>query len=215
MKLRSVHVTGRPIQTWPGELTRERKSSTFKAGWSSTIDLLDRELHHLDAENVVLQLAMRESDFRLDGAPKANARATHPGVILSLDSPYGALSYPCDRFTQWADNLRAIALALEALRKVDRYGVTKNGEQYTGWKQLDAARPAWSTDSAAIFIVNAALPDSTDDQLRHHAVNVVESLHIRARMYRKAAARLHPDVAGGNAAQFLRLTSAKKFLDGA
>ena len=34
------------------------------------------------------------------------------------------------------DNVRAIALSLEALRAVDRYGVSKRGEQYAGWKQL-------------------------------------------------------------------------------
>lgn len=42
----------------------------------------------------------------------------------------GHLSYPCDTFTTLQDNLRVIALALEALRMVDRYGVTRRGEQY-------------------------------------------------------------------------------------
>jgi hypothetical protein len=38
----------------------------------------------------------------------------------------------------WQHNVRAIALGLEALRKVDRYGITRRGEQYAGWKALPA-----------------------------------------------------------------------------
>jgi hypothetical protein len=38
-------------------------------------------------------------------------------------------------------NARAIALGLEALRKVDRYRITKRGERYTGWSALPPATP--------------------------------------------------------------------------
>jgi len=46
------------------------------------------------------------------------------------------LGYATAEYDDWQDNLRAIALAMEALRAVDRYGVSKRGEQYQGWKQL-------------------------------------------------------------------------------
>ncbi len=36
-----------PIREWPGELTRSRTRSLFKAGLSDTLDLLDREIWHL------------------------------------------------------------------------------------------------------------------------------------------------------------------------
>jgi hypothetical protein len=100
--------------------------------------LLARELRQLGAKNIVVQAAVTDADIRLDGKLRANAYPEHPGVILTFDSKFGPLSYPCDRFTTYQDNLRAIALALEALRKVDRYGVTKRGEQYTGWKAIPA-----------------------------------------------------------------------------
>lgn len=136
-------MTLRPIVAWPGEETRERSASNFSAPWRATLDLLDRELHFLGEGNrnapAVLQIAMREQDFRIDGLPRASARPAHPGVILAIESSNGPLSFPCDRFITWQDNLRAIALALEALRKIDRYGVTRNAEQYTGWKQLGSA----------------------------------------------------------------------------
>lgn len=211
-KLRSVNVTGRPIQSWPGDLTKYRTESRFKASWSSTLDMLDRELYHLSAKNTVLQLAMREGDFGLDGAPKANARSEHPGVILSLDSPYGPLSYPCDRFTNWQDNLRAIVLALEALRKVDRYGVTKNGEQYKGWKQLDGRPMTAPMDrsKAAEYLANAADPNVRIPGL---VTALFDGRMIEA-TYKTAAKNLHPDT-GGTTEDFQRLQEAKRLLDGA
>lgn len=147
-----------PIRMWPGPLTKTRQNHRFRetryrtnyegrsvsytasgVDWTKTCDELERELRHLKAKNVVLQMAVSDRDLRNDGWIRANARLEHPGVILTFDSKFGPLSYPCDTFDDWQANVRAIVLALEALRKVDRYGVTKRGEQYTGWKGLPAA----------------------------------------------------------------------------
>jgi len=138
MSYQDIPATFRPITLWPGAETRERKSAAFSAAWQSTLELLKRELRMLDARRVVVEIAMHEGQIRRDGYPYSNARATHPGVILSFESKYGPLRYPCDTYTRWEDNLRAIALALEALRAVDRYGVTRRAEQYAGWKALPA-----------------------------------------------------------------------------
>jgi hypothetical protein len=129
----------RPIEHWPPEFSRTRNfSDPFRAGYSDTLELLDRELSRLSAWRVVIQLALSESDLRRDGLPRAHAVPRHPGVIVSFDSKHGPLRYGTDAFPHWQSNLRAIALGLEALRKVDRYGIGKRGEQYAGWKQLEA-----------------------------------------------------------------------------
>lgn len=54
--------------------------------------------------------------------------------------PYGDTSptYATDVFTDWRDNVRAIAKGLEALRAVDRWGVAKRGQQYAGFALLTA-----------------------------------------------------------------------------
>lgn len=118
--------------------TGRHVASPFKAAHTSTLRLFERELRHLAARNVVVELDLSESDIRIDGQPRANARAATPAVRVAFDCKHGALTYATDRFWLWQDNLRAIALGLEALRKVDRYGITKRGEQYAGWKQLPA-----------------------------------------------------------------------------
>lgn len=132
----------RPIDRWPGEQTRVRTHSKFSASEGTTWELLKRELRMLDAKNIVIQLALREDQLRIDGWPKASARPSHPGIIIAFDSRYGPLKYATDTFHNFNENLRALALALEALRRVDRYGVTKRGEQYRGWKALTSGPSA-------------------------------------------------------------------------
>lgn len=135
----------RPIDLWPHKETRSRERGQFEASYTSTRALLYRECTQLGATSAVLQLACTEDDIRLDGELRANARVTHPGVIVSLVSRHGPLTFATDRFKHWDSNLRAIALGMEALRKVDRYGIAEGAQQYVGWKQLPAA-PERSAD---------------------------------------------------------------------
>ena len=52
------------------------------------------------------------------------------------------LNFPCDRFTHWQDNLRAIAIRWRFCGAFDRYGVTQNDEQYSGFKALPPVGPS-------------------------------------------------------------------------
>lgn len=203
-------LTLRPIQAWPGELTPDlqRKRSSFSTPWRSTLDLLDRELWQLDATTRVLQVAMTERDFRIDGMPRANARAEHLGIILSFHArDIGDLSYPCDRFDRWQDNLRAVALALEALRKVDRYGVTRRAEQYRGWKAIEAtAMPAAMTVEQAfdVLVQHSGVLSGLAD------VGAIVPSEL-ARGARAAQRQTHPDT-GGRATHFQRVQRAIEVL---
>jgi hypothetical protein len=155
-ELGRIGVTFRPIDQWPAEVTRHRRRAPFNASLSSSTNLLARELRALSARLIVLQIAITEDDLRIDGLPRSTARASHPGVILAFESKFGPLKFSVDTFTTWEDNIRAIALGMEALRKVDRYGVTKRGEQYTGWKALpmstDAATSITNAEQARVYL---------------------------------------------------------------
>lgn len=126
----------RPL-SYPPKGTRP---SPFAASWDRTVALLGRELRLHGAQATVMELDFRRQDLRQDGMPRAGRRARAAGLVLSFratlvpDEP--ELRYEVTEFTQWQDNVRAVALGLEALRAVDRYGVTRRGEQYAGWKQL-------------------------------------------------------------------------------
>lgn len=201
-----------PIREWPGELTRVRKPSQFSASLTSTLDLLDREIWHLtdtrtQQESAELLIAIPAGDlWRLDGKPRAHADPEHPGVIFSLDSKHGHLSYPCDTFTTWKDNLRAIALALEALRKVDRYGVTKRGEQYRGFLAIEAtAAPAGfaTAEAARAFLLDVIMKERGGV-----TPSAEELLSTTSDVLRRAKRITHPDM-GGDAAAFQRVMLAE------
>jgi hypothetical protein len=187
----------RPITTWPGMLRNwsQRKSSNFSAPWSATLDLLGKEIRALGGRAVVLEVAIPPEQFRNDGYPRANARESHPGVILSLGKSHvGPLRYPCDAFDRWQDNVRAIALALEALRRVDRYGVTKRGEQYQGWAQIESSD---MTRNQALEVIGLAEHFSADE--------------ARA-AWRTARIRWHPDRNSGNHTEWDRVERAARAL---
>lgn len=190
--LARLGVAFRPIDQWPGELSRSRRYAPFRSAMSTTVRELERELRMLNAKQIVLQIAMDDRDIRLDGFPRANARAAHPGVILAFESKFGPLKFAVDTFTDWTDNLRAIALGMEALRKVDRYGVTKRGEQYTGWK---------------------ALPPGSDDT--HGIENAQVAREYLETVYggdlRRALMETHPD-RGGDREEFGKVMRIKALL---
>lgn len=198
---------------WPKEPTRARKQSRFQASYQETLDLLNRELRQLGARDAVIQLALEAKDIRLDGLPRAHARPAHPGVILSFAGRHGPLSFPCDTFADWESNLRAIALALEALRAVDRYGVTQRAEQYRGWAQLgdggqaaDADLTSMILDEAARFVSDHGCGLASGPQV------ILSNADAFTGWYQNAARRLHPDADTGDHESFVKLQAAAKLL---
>lgn len=192
----------KPIVTWPGELTRNRKPSPFYSSWSDTLELLGRELRAVRATARVIQVAIPEAEFRVDGYPRANARQQHPGVIVSFTTrAAGALSFPCDQFTHWQTNVRAIALAMEALRKVDRYGITRNAEQYQGWKAIGSGRAIGGvmTEAEALGVLLAA-------------AEPVDEAWSLPTLLRAARANAHPDRHHGSREAWDRVESAARIL---
>lgn len=194
-----------PVETWPGEKRRPslRRNSPFRGSWQNTLVTLDRELEHLGARNVVVQAYLSADDIRLDGWPRAGVSPREPGVIVSFETKGGAFSFPCDTYIHYQDNLRAIALALAALRAVERYGVTRHSEQYKGWAKLPAAPAKMTIEDAIVFI-----------GLHCNGVPVHPQTLMKA--YRAAASRLHPDNPDtGNEHLFRLLGDAKETLENA
>lgn len=137
-----MRFTFRALPRWPHPEAGTRRWRPFSSSWQQTLDLLDRELRLLHADNPIIAAGFREQDIRLDGLPRANAlQPRHPGIEISFDSPHGRLVYATDVCEHWQDNVRSIALGLEALRAVDRFGISLKGQQYAGWLQLETSDP--------------------------------------------------------------------------
>lgn len=215
----------RPLAGWPYPATARRRSAPFSAGWADTKRLLATEVDHLCAGLVVVEIDVAEGEqaFRVDGNLRASARTTDfPGVRVSFDSRHGPLTYATDRYEfpyagqkpSWQANARAIALSLQALRAVDRHGVTRSGEQYRGWQALPpgiAPEPPMTVERAAQLLVEHG---HADGMAEFTVAQVLAAPAYARRLFVRAARQHHPDV-GGDRALFERLVAARDLLAGA
>ena len=198
-----MRYTTRPLsdRTWLRG-AHQRKQSQFDTTWTKTLNQLGKEIDHLGGRDVVIEADVREQDIRIDGMLRANARPSSPAVVVAFDTrDHGPMLYRCDRYVtgwrtegvdSWQHNVRAIALTLEALRAVDRYGATETGQQYAGFKALPAGR---------------AMPAShmTAEQAYDVLENVLGSPALLAdddvsdaQLVRRARGLAHPDRQGGD-----------------
>lgn len=176
----------RPLGPWVGAVTADRKSAgRFRAPWADTLTLLRAEADLLDGTLLVLQVHADPTDLRRDGMLRARAQVGFPGVKVSTNSRHGPLTYATDAYDHWQANVRAIALSMQALRAVDRYGVSTRGEQYRGWAAIE----------------------SGGDRERRAAQDLIASYGGLAEA-RKAT---HPD-RGGSTAAFIAVQAAAELL---
>lgn len=132
-----MRATFRPLPVWPYPEQKARPA-TYRATYSRTLQDLEREIEALRGRELIIGVVADESQVRIDGQMRADAKIRHPGVEVSFDSRFGRLTYATDVFDDWRDNVRAITKGLEALRAVDRWGVAKRGQQYAGFALLAA-----------------------------------------------------------------------------
>jgi hypothetical protein len=202
----------RPLEHWPGERNKYRKDSTFRATYPKTLDELENELSKIRAKEIIIQVeGLTRDDIRNDGWPRSgNWKNGYggPGVIVSFESPKGAMSFPCDKFRDWQDNLRAIAKSLEALRMVDRYGVTRGNEQYKGWAQLPPSNGQMDQKAAVEFL----------NSLLGAGLSIQSDRHVIAAICKRAKIEYHPDQATDENAKlhrheiFVRIGQAEEVL---
>lgn len=190
---------------------RQGKNAVDVSFWRSTLELLDTETRVLKLDGyVVIEAGFADWDIRQDRTgPLARVTASHPGVIVSFTSGlYGPMRYATDAYENkysndppgWQANVRAVALTLNALRAIDRWGVARRGQQYTGWKALPAAGGLTfpSADAALRWMREHAPEGYTGD--------------TTSDLYRALARRMHPDVKDSDPDDWARLESAKLLL---
>jgi hypothetical protein len=203
-------VSDRSAFTGPPE---KGTKSPFKADLDSTMRLLDIELRQLEARSVVIEVDVGERGLRYDGTLRKDAKADHPGVRLAFESRHGSLIYACDRFGYdqdgtpysdgWQENLRAIALGLEALRKVERYGIGSRGEQYRGYGQLPAGTGIAASGMTYTEAIAILLRAATGGQEPGEVLLADYPRETLTDLLRAARRRTSPDVSGDEGQWYL------------
>lgn len=195
--------------------TGKYRLSLFTVKWHQVLDLLQREYDALNGKHLVIEVDVEERAIRNDGGIYANAKARTPAVRVAFESKHGPITMATDQFVRqayrsgsmedWQHNVYAIAKSLEALRLVDRYGVTKRGEQYTGWKAIGAgtglAPTGLTTDRALRIICDES-----------GFVGINTDVEVLTRAVRQAQFRAHPDRNDGDRSRYDAVDQAQQVL---
>ncbi len=190
---------------WPGKRTTSHKSAPFKSQHTKTIAALARELRHLGARKVELAMELPRGgmDLRQDGMLKADARPK-PALILSfLDRDGQRQAYPCDTYGWWEDNLHAIAVVLEDLRRAERYGVQSSMIR-AGFKALPSQTAATMDTEAASRLIG--------EHSERVPFDIRSDVSVAKEAVRSAIHRTHPDRNNGNRALYDSVDAARKAL---
>jgi hypothetical protein len=211
-----VYLAYRGAPAWTDPETADRMSRhTFRTTAAATrSDLID-EARHLakgEAIDVIVELVAPDSAFYKDGTGLRSDRShhvAHVGVVLRLvGTKHGDLRYACDAFNSWEANLRAIVLGLHDLRRVERYGIGKRGEQYVGWAALNAGTAmgaAQVEEAMTVEYAAAVLAGGTDGTFS--PLDVLGDPDDARAAYRTTAKRYHPD-RGGDPAVMAKVNKA-------
>jgi hypothetical protein len=152
-----------------------------------------------------VQVDITERQLRNDGGIRSDASAASPPVVLTFTRKKVPYVFACDHFQRWQDNLRAIALGLDGLRRLERYHIGQSGDQYRGWQALPASTTAaFTTEQAAACLARLSGNGATAADI---AGNVERARHA----YRRAAANTHPDN-NGSTGNFQLVQEAKRVL---
>lgn len=193
---------------WPQHVPRKkvrvagRFSSTTQRSFSSggtyraktdlsiaeAIRRLFDELDRLGAQGIVVSSNV---EVRQDGLPRSGARKPDdPGVCVYFHHEGRAQALPCDTYTEVAQNIAAIAKHLEAVRAIERFGVSSAHQMFDGFVALPSNERHWWE----VFGWKAPTKDRAAVEARYRAI----------------AKERHPDSPGGSHAAMAELNRAKE-----
>jgi hypothetical protein len=181
-----MQATWRALAVWPYE-PRPGSSSSFRTSWDQSLRKLEDEISRIDGDDVVIGIVADPSAISFSGVLRAKASYTYPGAEVSFELPgRGRVVFHTDAYKTLHANLHAIALGLEALRAVDRHGITSTAEQYAGFAQLTAGSGDPERGAELVRVaggVSAALKKHHPD----HGGNPRDLADVQA--FRRAGAR--------------------------
>ena len=179
---------------WPRTESWRRKESRYEVTFTAARDGVFRSVRLLAGRHPVLSTNV---PLRRDGIPLAGQREPNDvGVaVYWTDGKNRPRVIACDAWRTVRDNVRAIGLALEGLRAVERAGASQILERaFTGFAALPAA--ASSTTRPWRHVLNLR------DDVRLTRDDIETSFRALAKIR-------HPDVAGGSHELMTELNAAR------
>lgn len=178
--------------SWPDGWKRtppaSRSESRFRKSFGTVRKMLIEEVERLGARDLIISTNV---PLRLDGLPYANGRdPADPGVAIYFTYHKKQMSFACDRYFLVGENMQAIALTINAIRGIERWGASDMLERaFRGFAALpDPGKNDWRS---VLGVGNQPTIDEVEKQ------------------FRAQAQLLHPDH-GGDAMAFNELVKARE-----
>jgi hypothetical protein len=132
------------------------------------------------APNVIISTNLQ---LRIDGQPASGqSQPSDPAVAVYFDLPkLKGRAIACDTYTRVECNMWAIAMAIDGLRRVDRYHVGQGDEQFVGY----AALPEPTSSKQWWQVLGFASPNVSENEIQS--------------AWRSLAFEAHPDRGGSDA----------------
>jgi hypothetical protein len=179
---------------WPDgwKRTIRRRRAAYKVNEETAKQQLMHSLSLLGAGGVILSSNIR---LRNDGLPYSNQpRLDDPGVAVYFKRKGKEQVIACDTWDLIKDNYRAVWMAVEAMRSIERCGASELLDRaFTGFAALPPPPTALATDWRSELGLSFHPNPTRED---------VESA------FRRLAKERHPDVVGGSAEAFRALVAA-------
>jgi hypothetical protein len=181
---------------WPHGQKRtpsgERERGRFKATPARARDFLLDELDRLGAVGAVLSTNV---PLRRDGKPYSDGDPDDPGVAIYFQLKGRPHTMTCDRWDSVSANMQALALTIESMRGIARWGSMEARDQaFAGFAQLPPpAPPAPESNWRRVFNVKPG-------------ENI--SLSTLKTIYHGRVLRSHPDRSGGDHDEMVILNQA-------
>lgn len=185
---KSVTVERQEKNWQTGHVDTIRAKRSVALGSGDAAERLEYQLEALGASEMILSTNQR---LRLDGRPRANEvepADVGAAVYFRLNRKDHVLA--CDKWDRVADNIAALAAHVDAIRRIDRYGVGSLEQAFAGYQALPAKGQTWRT----------TLGFAPDEAVDVDMVN---------RAFRERARGAHPDAPNGSHDAMASLTQAK------
>lgn len=106
---------------------------------ATAADRLEAEVERQGGVNPILSSNV---ELRMDGRPRADrAPPSDPGVCVYFSIKGVPFAMACDTYTEVAQNIAALGNHIEALRRIERYGVATAAEMLHDFLAIPAPRP--------------------------------------------------------------------------
>ncbi len=155
-------------------------------------EALTRLQDQIDKLGGRLPLVSTNLELRLDGLPRSGLpEPADPGVCVYFQLKGQAVAMPSDHFQTVAANIAAVAAHIDAVRRIERYGVGSIEQMFTSFTAIRGPGPKPWRESLGLPVngpVSRAL--------------IQERFEMLARKY-------HPDQPGGSTALMSEINAAR------